>query len=283
MNLRVCSASCERAARTDARKGRSGFVGRAVLGVKCFDAVIGNSAAGRVEEIVPRVNRFQKLLEAVADVDSRRRGKAIGPCIESGGRLDGHRLVGAECREYLGCERGGRTRRAGRVRDAGPLGRYGPMMFERVGRIVGRADENDVHLAQDSPGGKIGKRKPRVAFLPDAARGLRPEKPIGDSQWPLQFKMGPMVKRIAERLRDGFGPLLEFLPVRGVAGTETLVHPCGAHRPPFVVVAGQPYSRQILESPVFGDLRRGQMAMVIEDRKRFGISVIQRRGTIAFE
>ena len=76
-------------------------------------------------------------------------------------------------------------------------------------------------------------------------------------------------------MRNRPRPGEEFFKRIGVAGAIALVDavgPCGA---PLVGLPFQPDPGQIAELVVFGDLARGQMAMIIEDRFRLGEGVIQ--------
>ena len=141
-------------------------------------------------------------------------GQPVDPGVERRGRFHGHRLVGPKRRQHPD-----RKRRIGRDR---------PVMLQRVGRIVGRADQHDVHLPHDAAGGELGPGELRVALVPDALGRVGTQQPVADAQRPLQFQVRPVVQRVAERLRHGLGPFLELLPIRGVAGADSVP----ARRPP---------------------------------------------------
>ena len=149
------------------------------------------------------------------------------------------------------------------------------MMLQRIGRIVGRADQHDVHLPHDAAGGELGLGELGVALAPNALGRVGAQQPVADAQRPLQFQVRPVVQRVAERLRHGLGPLLELLPIRGVAGAIALRHAGRPHRPPLVVIAGKPDLRQILEAAVLGHLGGRKMAVVVDDRQIAGIAMIQ--------
>ena len=110
-------------------------------------------------------------------------------------------------------------------------------MLQRVRRIVGRADQDDLHLPHDAARGKLGPDKLRVALAPDPLGRVGPQQPIANAKGPLQFQVSPMVQRVAKCLRHSLRPLLELLPVRRVARAVAFRHADRTHRPPLVVVA----------------------------------------------
>ena len=87
--------------------------------------------------------------------------------------------------------------------------------------------------------------------------------------------MRPVIERIAQRMRHGRGPGLELGKRLGVASAEALGDSVGPHRAPFVVIAFQPNLKEVSELAVFGDVARGEMIVVVEDRLRFSKVVIQ--------
>ncbi len=210
---------------------------------------------------MPLPQGVEKAIETVAHLDPAYGRQVIGPGVESGRPFDGHRLVGPKRRQHLD-----RKRRVGRHR---------PMVFQCLGGIVGRADQHDVHLPHDAAGRELGPGELRVALVPDAGRRGGIEQPIADPKRPLQFEMCPVIQRVAERLRDGLGPFLEFLPIRGVAGAVAFRHARGAHRPPLVMVAVQPDLREVLEAAIRGDVAGRKMAVIIDDRLLLGETMIQ--------
>ena len=115
------------------------------------------------------------------------------------------------------------------------------------------------------------------------SRRVRPKQPIADPQRPLQFEVRPVIERIAERFGNGPGPLLELLPVRGVASDVALGDAGGTHRAPLVVIAVEPDLRKVLEATVRGDLLRGKVGMIVDDRQVAGVLVIQLNGAIVLE
>ena len=88
-----------------------------------------------------------------------------------------------------------------------------------------------------------------------------------------------MVKRVAQRVRHGRAPGVEFLARGGVAGDEALRDAVGAERAPFVVIAPEPDLGEVGEAVVVGDLRGRQMAVVIVDRFVFRERVVKLAGS----
>src|ERR1700728_4489697 len=112
-----------------------------------------------------------------------------------------------------------------------------------------------------------------VGLVPDTWSGGSVEQ-FGDAEVTLQFEMCPMVERITQGVWDCAGPGEELL-IRGcVARAISLRLAIDAHGTPFVVIAFQPYFEEVVESPVFGNLTRGEMAVVVEDWLRSGIGLV---------
>src|ERR1700722_831515 len=84
-----------------------------------------------------------------------------------------------------------------------------------------------------------------------------------------------MVERISHGMRYRSGEGAELFPIACVARAILLGNAIPAHRPPFVMVAREPDLREVCEGVVFSDLPRREMAMVIKDRLRLGVLVIE--------
>src|SRR5262245_58481567 len=95
----------------------------------------------------------------------------------------------------------------------------------------------------------------------------------------LQFDVGPVIKRIAQSVRNGGGPGLKLTERIGVAGAEPLRHAIGTHRPPFVMIALEPDFKKIIEGTILGDVLWRQVAMIIEDRLVFRVGMVQPAGS----
>ena len=145
-------------------------------------------------------------------------------------------------------------------------------MLQRVGRIIRRANHRHPILFEDGMHGHFGQ--PGVGCIPNLLRGGFVQK-LGDAEEPFQFEVGPVVERIAQRVRHGAGKGEEFIPVARVPRAVFLGHAVGSHRAPFVVVAGQPDLVQVAKRLVGRDLVRRQVTMVIENRFVLGVFEIQ--------
>ena len=214
-----------------------------------------------MEEIVALPQRVEIGGEVVLDVDVADLGQPVDPGVECRGRPGGHRFVGAKGGQHLDRK--------------GAIGGNRGVMFEAVGRIVGRADQHHVHPTHDSPGGKRVFGQPRVGLAIDALGRLGAQQAVADAQRPLQFQMGPVIERVAERLGNRLRPFLELLPIRRVAGAVAFVDAGRPHGTPLIVIAVEPGLRDVLEIAVLGDLLRRQVAMVVDDRQIAGVLVIE--------
>ncbi len=84
-----------------------------------------------------------------------------------------------------------------------------------------------------------------------------------------------MIQRVAQRFRNSLRPLLKLFPIGRVARDEALVHTARSHGAPFVMVAVQPDLREIIEAPILCDVFRREMTVIVNDRKRCRIAMIQ--------
>jgi len=226
--------------------------------VEGFHPVVGDSAAHLVEEVVAATEGGQEVLEGV-DRQVGSALEALHPRAERGRVLDRHGLVGAPGRQDVGFAPG--------VLGDSLVG------VQAIGGVVGGAHEDDVPLFHYASAGELGLGESRVALFPDAPGGLGVQETVGDAEGLAQLEVGPVVERVADDPGDGLGPLEELLPVGCLAGDVAFGHAGRPHEPPLVVVAGQPDFGQVAESVIVGDLGRGQVAVVIEDRHRLGVGV----------
>ena len=87
--------------------------------------------------------------------------------------------------------------------------------------------------------------------------------------------MGPVIKRIAHRIRKRSGPFLKFLPIGFVTGNIGLFDAVGPHCTPLVMVAAEPRLGNVPETAILRDHLRHEVAMVIDDRHPGSMFVIQ--------
>src|SRR5258706_4866679 len=95
--------------------------------------------------------------------------------------------------------------------------------------------------------------------------------------------MGPMIERVAQGMRHGRGPGLEFGEWFCIASNETFLHPVGPHRPPFVMIALEPDLKKIVELAGLGQIASRQMAMVIKNGLLFRELMIKPAGRARLE
>ena len=92
--------------------------------------------------------------------------------------------------------------------------------------------------------------------------------------------MAPVEQRIADRFSETFGPLKELLFSRGISCDIAFFYAAGTHEAPFIMIASEPYLRDVFKLSVFCDLFRINMAMIIKDRSFFGIIMKKSSGSI---
>jgi hypothetical protein len=134
------------------------------------------------------------------------------------------------------------------------------VQVERVGRIVGGADDGDLGHGQEIVHAQLAQLG--VGFFPDLGRALAIEQDV-DAEIALQLQVGPVIQRIAQRVGHGFRPGLEFLHGLRVAGAKALGHAVRPHRAPLVVVAAQPDLGEIGKAMIRSDQRRREVAVII--------------------
>jgi len=242
--------------------GARGVEDRLRLGVRArlrqrgLKAVVGEAAAHGVEVIVTFFQRGEQIVEG-RDLHPRLAAEPLEPGVVGGGRVDAQGLVGAKGRIDAGLE--------AKLGDARVVG-------ERVGRIVGRADDGDLVGREDVV--HAHRRELRIGLAPDRVSRGRADDDI-EPEVPLQLEVRPVVQRVAQRVRDGRAPGVEFLARRRVAGADALRRAVGAHGPPLVVVAAKPDLREVGEAVILRDELLRQVAVVVVDRLRLGVRVIE--------
>ena len=224
--------------------------------------VIGEAAPHLVEVIVPPAQSREEIAEP-QDINIAGRGQAVHPRVEEFGLVHVQGLVRTECGIHTGRQRGGRELL---------------VILEIVSRIVGRAERLHLEFPQDPVRSQVVGGEQRVCLFPDRGRAALVEQLV-DAEVALQFEVRPVVQRIAQRVRHRASPRHEFLERRGIAGTVALGHAVGPHGAPLVMVAFEPDLEQVVEAPVLGDVLRRKMAMIVDDRLRLGVLVIQPLGS----
>ena len=152
------------------------------------------------------------------------------------------------------------------------------MVFERVDRVVRRADHLDIIVLHQTAGMELGRLEQSRTMVVNLA-GRRGVQQLRHAEGGLQFEVRPVVERVAHRIGHRLGPLLELLPVGGIlARAVLLIDAVGTHGAPLVVVALEPYLRQVVETVVLGDIRGNQVAMIVDDRHLGRMVVVKALG-----
>ena len=84
-----------------------------------------------------------------------------------------------------------------------------------------------------------------------------------------------MVHRVGDQLGHDTGEGIELVARVGVAGDQAFLDPGPAHQPPFVVIMAKPERAKLVPALVLGDLGRGQVVVVVENRLVCRVLVIQ--------
>ena len=245
---------------------RRGLVFRAVGIRDTEQAVVGGPAAGGGEIGMPFVDRGNEPGERVGAAAGGV-GEPAGPGLHAVGFVHPDGRVGTERRHDL--------RRELVAGDA-----FVPL--EAVGWVVGRAHHLDLHPPENAPRGEVARGQLPVGLVPDPLGGGVVQDVI-DAKVAAQLQVRPVEERIAERVRHGLGPRLEFFPRGGGAGDPLLRDAVGPHGPPLVVVAIEPDGVQVFKPPVLGDVARAQVAVVVDDGLPSRDIVIEGSGCVAGE
>ena len=88
-------------------------------------------------------------------------------------------------------------------------------------------------------GAEVFFRKALVSGIPYAFRGIGVQEGV-DAKAAAKFEMGPVKKRIANCVRNGFSPGLELIPGRCGAGDMGFRDSICPHGTPLVVIFPEP-------------------------------------------
>lgn len=155
------------------------------------------------------------------------------------------------------------------------------MVFERVGGVVGGAERAHFEALEQTLSAILMGGQALVGLFPNARSATFIQK-FGDVEVARQFEVSPVVERVTQGLRDGFGPGEEFIAGSGISSAKALIDAVGAHGPPLVVVAFEPDFEEVGELTVVGDVARGEMVVVVENRFLRSVLMVQsaRSGTL---
>ena len=100
------------------------------------------------------------------------------------------------------------------------------MVVQRMSRIVGGAERFDLKLFEHTTGGEFGLRQFFIGSFPNFFSGVRGKEQV-NIETPFSFEMGPMVKGISERVRNGLCPGEVFFFGVYLTGNEFLGNSIG--------------------------------------------------------
>lgn len=229
-------------------------------------AMVRQPGAGLMEGRMPLLQGGQEVIQPT-NRGCARLFQALEPIIEDLGMVHQQGLV----------------RTVGRIDSkAGIAGVDRAMMAEIVAGIVGRANGTDIEFSQDALGAEEIILQGAVGPQPDGVGRILVQRRV-HIEVALQFEVGPVIQRIAQREGNRLCPSEELVVVRCAPGTEPFRNTVGAHRPPLVMIAFQPDFKKIGESPVVGNIGRAKVGVEIEDRFACGITVVQALRSSAME
>ena len=92
-----------------------------------------------------------------------------------------------------------------------------------------------------------------------------------------------MVEGIAQRVGHGGGPGGKLFPAARVARAKPLGVAVSPHSSPLVVISAEPNFGEIGKDMVVGDVGRGQVIVIVEQRGVRGVAVIKFSGGVGTE
>jgi hypothetical protein len=203
----------------------------------------------------------------LVDVGIGCRGEFVHPGVEGNRVFGGHALVWPEGGQHLDLEAA--------LPDL-------PVVFERIGGVVGSADHAYVHPSQQAAHRVVGALQQGRGLVVDFAGRVAVEY-FGDAEVAAQFQVRPVVEGVAHRVGHGFGPLLEPGVVVGIAGDVAFRYAVGAQGPPLVMVAVEPDAGQVGKPLVGGNLVGGQVTVVVDDGHAGRVFVVEVAGRVGLE
>ena len=156
------------------------------------------------------------------------------------------------------------------------------MIFERVRGIVRRAEQLHIRFFDDLPHAHIVRRKLLIGKIPNLLTGIRREDSV-IAEVPLQLQVRPMIQRISDERRKHRRKSLEFFIIGGISRDHALGKPEAPHGTPFIMVAAEPDFGDVLIFPVFRNLLRIHVAVIVDNRHFRRIVVIKNLRNIAVQ
>jgi len=218
-------------------------------------AVVGHTAAFFMEVVEAAPEGGEKICES-GDAFS----KLVEPSVEQLRAIDEEGFVGAEAWVSF----------SGAV-----WGVCGLVMIEVIDGVIGRSYRIDTEFTKEALSGEISVSEALIATGPNFFWGLGTEEGI-DPEAAAEFKVGPIVERIAESIGDGFGVGFKFFARWGIARDVRLGNAICAHGPPFIVVVPEPEIGDVFPAFVIGHFIGRKMSVVINDGEILRCSMEER-------
>ena len=231
------------------------------------ERVVRKPAARRVKDVAAHAERGDESVEA-RDLDVGDGGQLVEIAVPGSGVAQRQEATRPPGRQHPGAE--------------GSIGGDHRVMGQRVDRIVGGADRENVALL-DQRARREATTKNLGTPLPHLVGGLGAEQQVVDVEIPRQFQVAPVVERVAQQVRHDAGEGVELLAIGGVSRAVALGDAVGAHLAPLVVIAVEPHLADVVPAAVGGDLRRRQMGVVVDDRLRGGVVMVEADRLVALQ
>ena len=151
---------------------------------------------------------------------------------------------------------------------------YTVMVFKRIGGVLRRAEGIDIRALDEILRGMLAVGKDGLGLFPYFRSGLCVERLV-DAEIALKLKMCPVIDRVSDSIGQALSKGKELFKVSRIAGHETLFHAVCADNAPLVMVAQQPQFRQVIGGLILAYLLRTEMAMIINDRLRGRVLMVQ--------
>ena len=223
--------------------------------------MVGNAGAAGVEIFHPAFQRFQ-YIRCALDFHIGRLAELIHIFGKAGPvHIDG--LVRTESREHLGLH--------------AVFGCNGLVIGQIVNGIVGGAQVIHPKFIHQLLCPEIILLQHFAGLFVNSRSGFLVQHII-NAKHPLQFQMGPVVKRIANGVGQGFCKGDELFFRVAVAADQVFIHAVRQHGAPLIMVAPQHQLGNILKATVFSNLLGREMAMIVDNGHFFGGFVIQHPG-----
>ena len=148
------------------------------------------------------------------------------------------------------------------------------VVFKGVGRVIRRAYYLYIIAFHQTSGREVRLFQLLVTLIENLAGGTGIQQLV-DTKSGTEFEVRPVIEWVTHAVGHRLGPLLELLPVAGIARDVFLIYAVATHGPPLVMVTTQPQLCDRAETVVFCYLLRVQVTVIIYDGKMLCLLVKQ--------